>query len=146
QLAQLLDEAVEALDLADDDVGAVHEVRIAERAAEELCGALDAAERVLDLVCEAAGDRAERAEPVGPAGRRLERLLQREIVQDEDRAARAAGGVEDRRAGRAHRDVAPPGDEVSFAAPPRRALGEGPARHVADPRAPAKELANVVTE
>src|SRR6266480_1559546 len=59
---------VEALHLADDDVGAAHQLGVAERAAQQLRGALDAAERVLDLVRQAAGDRAERGEAVGAPG------------------------------------------------------------------------------
>src|SRR5205814_6161152 len=98
------------------------ELGIGEGSAEELGGALDPAEGVPDLVREAARDRAERGETVGAARRRLEGLLHRQVVEDEDGAARGAGGVEDGGAGGAHRDLVGTRGEAPLAPAARRPL------------------------
>src|SRR2546426_5257742 len=51
------------------------------RAAQQLRGTLDAAERVLDLVRQAARHRAERGEAVGAPGGGLERVLDRKSTR-----------------------------------------------------------------
>src|SRR5579871_331932 len=133
ELAELLDEAVEALDLADDDVGAADLLGVGQLRAQELSGALDAAERVADLVRQPLGDRAERRETVRMGRRGLERALEAQVVEDEDRTDEHPLAVVHRGARGAHRGLALPRGEQPFAAAAREALGERAPHEVADP-------------
>src|SRR5262245_7558202 len=63
--AQLLHQAVEAVDLADDHVGRLDLAGVREGRAQELCRALDAAQRVADLVCQAERHRAHGGQAIG---------------------------------------------------------------------------------
>ena len=145
ELAQLLDQAVEPLHLADDDLRAADEIGIRDGAPQELCRTLDPTEGVLDLVREAEGDGAERREAVGPRGRRLERALEAQVVEDEHRPAEPAVPVEDGSARGAHRRLAAPRDERALAVPTGRTLTQRAPRELAEPVVPAArtELADL---
>src|SRR5262245_47116050 len=135
QLAQLLHEPVEALHLADDDVGAVANLGIGNGAPDELRRPLDAAERIADLVGEPARHRAEGGETLGALAGGIERTLQGEVVQHEDGAAGHTIEADDGRAGGAHRSGATVALEGVLAATARDgAAAEGGAGHLRHPR------------
>src|SRR5262249_19007614 len=133
EAAELLDAAVQPVDLADDHVGGLDLGRVAQVRAQELGGALDATERVADLVREAEGDGAQRRQVVGAPGGRVERALQGEIVQHQDGAAQLALLVVHRRARSAHRDPGPPRAQPDLAAPACQAALEGRERQLRQP-------------
>src|SRR5581483_1222191 len=94
QVEELGHEAVQPVDLADDDLRALAQaVLVAAPGGEELGGAAHARERVLDLVREAGEQDLELPEAIGLARPRLELALVAEVVQREQRSDLAAARV-----------------------------------------------------
>src|SRR5439155_126243 len=118
ELAEVLDQAVETLDLPDDDVRAVYQLGVIDRPPQQLRRPLDAAERVFDLVREAERDRAERRQPLRAATRRLESTLESQVAEHEDGTRDGAVAVVKRRARRCHHDVPPPRAQQPLPPPP----------------------------
>src|SRR5262245_8949659 len=141
--AELLHEAVQPVDLTDDDVGRLDVARIGEARTQELRRTLDAAQRVADLVRQAERHRAHGRQAVRTPRGGVERALERQIVEDEDRAAQHALLVVHGSAGRADRDLLAASAQAILAPPARQALLERRAGELREPgvrRPPGDEL------
>src|SRR5205814_4708645 len=101
-LEQILDDPVEALDLAEDELEVLALRALGpERAGQILDPGADPGERVADLVRDAGGEAPQRGEAVEPASVLLGALEWREVHERGDRAVDAAALVAQERGGEA---------------------------------------------
>jgi hypothetical protein len=137
-----------ALDLADDEVGAAPLLRIGEAGAQELRRALDAAERIPDLVREAGRDVREARQALGVPVGALDGVLQRVVVQHDHGAARRPARVQDGRACGAHDDVVAGAMKRLLGAAVRDRMAERRRDQLDDPamRRPGEGLRDVETD